>query len=109
MQPRASAYCLQAELLDKIRELLEKRGQGEKLEVFNHEKFPRFRDVVQYFSSEVGHVTTPALHPALHLAQGLVASTCCFLLVCRRREGWGSADPRQHHALQLRHLLSQAV
>ena len=47
------ALCLQAELLDKIRELLDKRGRGEKLEVFNHEKFPRFRDIVQYFSSEV--------------------------------------------------------
>jgi hypothetical protein len=30
-----------------------KRGRGEKLEVFNHEKFPRFRDIVQYFSNEV--------------------------------------------------------
>ena len=44
---------LQAELLEQIRELLEKRGRGERLEVFNHEKFPRFRDVVQYFSNEV--------------------------------------------------------
>jgi hypothetical protein len=48
---------LQAELLEKIRELLAKRGRGERLEVFNHEEFPRFRDVVQYFSNEVRGVS----------------------------------------------------
>ena len=36
--------------------LLEERGQGERLEVFNHDKFEDFTHLVTFFSNEVCHL-----------------------------------------------------
>jgi hypothetical protein len=40
-------------VLDAIRTLLAKRGQGENLVVYNGDNFPTFREVVQFFSTHV--------------------------------------------------------
>lgn len=77
---------LQGELLDRVRALLENRGKGEQLEVFNHEKFPKFSDVVQYFSNEVSQNLSMRLGVRRGLRHECAASGPCMagLLCCSR-------------------------
>lgn len=72
---------VQAELLEKTRELLDKRGRGERLEVFNHEKFPRFLDIVQYFSNEVRGAR--AARQLAQSAGGHTHAAACMIIIIR--------------------------